>query len=82
MNAESRFLSKVDAWRSKDGGTWSDATPSFQMQVFEKGKLRIDLAFGHRYRYYDWASLTKIVFSTTSAMVAIEDNELKLRIKN
>ncbi|MBN8541377.1 MAG: serine hydrolase [Deltaproteobacteria bacterium] len=78
MSSESQFLSKLDAWRSQDGGTWSEATPSFQIQVFEKGKLQIDLAFGDRYRFYDWASLTKMVFSTTSAMMAIEDGELKL----
>ena len=78
MSSESQFLSKLDAWRSMDGGNWTDATPSFQIQVFEKGKLRIDLAFGDRYRFYDWASLTKIVFSTTSAMIAIEDGDLKL----
>lgn len=78
MSSENRFISKLDAWRSEDGGTWSEATPSFQIQLFEKGKLRIDLAFGDRYRFYDWASLTKIVFSTTSAMIAIEDGDLKL----
>lgn len=78
MNSESRFLTKLDAWRSQDGGCWSDATPSFQIQVFEKGKLRIDLAFGDRYRFYDWASLTKIVFSTTSAMIAVDDGDLNL----
>lgn len=78
MSSESRFLTKLDGWRSKDGGAWSDATPSFQIQVFDKGKLRIDLAFGDRYRFYDWASLTKIVFSTTSAMMAVDDGHLKL----
>ncbi len=78
MSSESRFLTKLDGWRSKDGGAWSDATPSFQIQVFDKGKLRIDLAFGDRYRFYDWASLTKIVFSTTSAMIAVDDGDLSL----
>jgi len=78
VTCESRFLTKLDAWRSQDGRGWSDATPSFQIQVFEKGKLQIDLAFGDRYRFYDWASLTKIVFSTTSAMIAVADGDLKL----
>lgn len=78
MSCESRFLASVENWRSADGRPWSDATPSFQIQVYEKGKLRIDLAFGDRYRFYDWASLTKIVFSTTSAMIAVDESDLSL----
>lgn len=78
MSVEGRFLARVQDWRSRDGESWEAATPSFQIQAFKKGKLKIDLAFGDRYRFYDWASLTKIVFSTTSAMIAVEDGDLAL----
>ncbi len=78
MSIESRFLAKLQDWRSLDGESWEAATPSFQIQAFQGGKLKIDLAFGDRYQLYDWASLTKIVFSTTSAMLAVQEGDLKL----
>lgn len=78
MSAESRFLAKLQDWRSADGESWEASTPSFQIQAFHNGKLKVDLAFGDRFQYYDWASLTKIVFSTTSAMMAVEEGDLNL----
>jgi CubicO group peptidase (beta-lactamase class C family) len=78
LKPEDDFLAKLQEWRSPDGESWDSATPTFQIQAFQKGKLRIDLAFGNRYRYYDWASLTKIVFATTSAMSCVEDGRIHL----
>lgn len=78
MSAESQFLARLHDWRSADGESWEAATPSFQIQAFQNGKLKIDLAFGDRYQFYDWASLTKVVFSTTSAMLALAERDLSL----
>ncbi|MBX9767441.1 MAG: beta-lactamase family protein [Bdellovibrionales bacterium] len=44
------------------------ATPGLKLQVYSKGVLAADLALGEVSTYYDWASLTKIVFSTTALM--------------
>ncbi|MBX9768309.1 MAG: serine hydrolase, partial [Bdellovibrionales bacterium] len=47
---------------------YRDATPGLKLQVFHEGKMLADIAMGETKPYYDWASLTKIVFSTTVLM--------------
>ena len=44
------------------------ATPSARMMVHAQGKLRLNLAWGDDFEFYDLASLTKIIFTTTSFM--------------
>jgi CubicO group peptidase (beta-lactamase class C family) len=44
------------------------ATPSLRVQVHHQGQLLANIALGDVRTYYDWASLTKIVFSTTAFM--------------
>lgn len=75
---ERRFLAALGEWRSKDGCRWQDATPSFQLQAYKDGRLVLDVDCGKTAKLYDWASLTKIVFSTTSAMLEIENGGLGL----
>ncbi len=48
------------------------ATPGFRLQVLQKGRLRADLSFGDAYRFYDLASLTKIMF-TASVFMRLTD---------
>ncbi len=63
---ESRFLEKL-------GDTWETATPGFCVQAFHRGKKIVDIEVGETYRYYDLASLTKIVFSATALMMKADE---------
>jgi len=47
---------------------WRSGTPGFRLQAYQSGRKKIDLALGQTYDFYDWASLTKIVFSATQMM--------------
>lgn len=77
---EKRFLSLLDQWRHpEDSSQWEEATPGFRLQAWEKGRLKIDVACGKTSPIYDWASLTKIVLSTTSAMIEVGEGDLSLR---
>lgn len=82
--AERRFLSKLDDWvypepAQGEFSQWEDATPGFRLQAWQGGRLKIDVACGKTSAIYDWASLTKIVFSTTSAMIETDEGDLGLR---
>jgi CubicO group peptidase (beta-lactamase class C family) len=68
---EARLLAAI-------GKSWQGATPGLRLQVHERGRLRADLALGKTYPFYDWASLTKIVFTVTAAMRAIEEKRIAL----
>lgn len=72
MNAVEKRL------RRAIGTSWEGATPGFLLQVHVRGRLRADLSFGETYLYYDWASLTKIVFSVTQVMGLVDDKRLDL----
>ncbi len=50
-------------------------TPGLVMQVHHKGRKKADLALGATYKYYDLASLTKIIF-TVSALMQLHDEKL------
>jgi CubicO group peptidase (beta-lactamase class C family) len=58
--------------------SWQGVTPGFQIQMFLKGQKKIDLSFGETYPYYDWASLTKIVFSASQLMMAYDEKRFRL----
>ena len=62
MSADLRFLEKLS-------DSWDGATEGLCVQAYVGGKKLIDVEVGKTYRYYDWASLTKIVFSTTAWML-------------
>lgn len=55
-----------------------EATPSLRIQAHLNGRKKIDFQFGDEWAFYDWASLTKIVFSVSSLMVAVDDGDLSL----
>lgn len=52
----------------KLGDHWQGATPGFCVQAYRTGKKVVDVEVGETFPYYDWASLTKIVFTTTAFM--------------
>lgn len=77
---EKKFLSRLEEWsHPTEGGHWTDATPGFRLQAWSQGRLKIDVACGATEPIYDWASLTKIVFSVSAAMIETADGDLDLR---
>lgn len=55
-----------------------EATPSLVAAVWQKGEPRGQIELGGKYKYYDLASVTKVVFTTTAVMVAYERKGLDL----
>ena len=53
--------------------------PGFCLQAFLKGQKILDMRFGKTYRFYDLASLTKIIFTTTYFMKAVEDKKISIK---
>lgn len=53
------------------------ATPGLCLQVYEKGKKQVDLRWGDHYRFYDLASLTKILFTATICARLVGQKKLK-----
>jgi CubicO group peptidase (beta-lactamase class C family) len=49
-----------------------DVTPGVQVRAFQAGKIVCDIALGQTYAYYDFASLTKIIFTVQAMMVAFD----------
>ncbi|HRK07214.1 MAG TPA: serine hydrolase [Pseudobdellovibrionaceae bacterium] len=69
---ESQVRQGILDWRSEGGEDWHAATPTLRVQAFHRGHKCVDLVLGEQFDYYDWASLTKIVFSVSSVMWASE----------
>ena len=53
----------------------------FCLQVFFRGQKITDLKFGKTYRFYDLASLTKIIFTTTYFMDAVDQKKIILNTR-
>lgn len=53
---------------AKLGGAWATATPGLRVQAYHRGRKIIDVEVGKTDPFYDWASLTKVVFTTTALM--------------
>lgn len=53
-------------------------TPGLQIQVHQLGKKVCDVSIGQTYPYYDFASLTKIIFTTPVLMKAFEEKRWSL----
>jgi CubicO group peptidase (beta-lactamase class C family) len=68
---EKLFLEKL-------GDAWKEATPGLVIQVYEAGRKKIDLELGETYKYYDWASLTKIVHTSTKIMNLVDEKKLNV----
>lgn len=57
------------------------ASPGVQLQVHQAGKKICDLAIGDTYAYYDFASLTKVVFTVQAMMKAFDEGKWDLKSK-
>lgn len=55
--------------------------PGFWLQAFYKGKKVANLKVGKTYNYYDFASITKVIFTTTYFMKAVTDKKVQLSQK-
>src|SRR5689334_1939677 len=53
-------------------------TPGLLIEVIHKGKLQAHINLGDTYRYYDLASLTKIIFSATAWMRWVSRSDFDL----
>lgn len=75
MNSfEKKFLEKL-------GESWEDATPGVCVQAYSKGRKILDLEVGKTYPYYDLASLTKVLFTTTALMDLYDQKRFRLNDK-
>ncbi len=71
---ETKFLNKL-------GDQWQGATPGFCVQAYHRGKKIVDIEVGETFEIYDWASVTKIVFTTTALMFRHDEKVLSLNDK-
>ncbi len=58
-------------WQAVDGNL-SGVTPGLCLQVVHRGRLIADIKMGRTWRYYDLASLTKIIFTVPMFMQLAE----------
>lgn len=56
----------------------AEVTPGFAVQAFHKGRKIIDQRWGKTWKYYDLASLTKIIFTVPWTMRAVEEKKISL----
>lgn len=72
------FAKKMDQFTRESG--YFDF-PGFKLQAFLEGDKIADVSVGKTYTYYDLASLTKIIFTTTYFMDAVDSKKLSLSQK-
>ena len=71
---ETNFLERL-------GDGWQSSTPGFKVQAFSKRKKVVDIEVGETFKYYDLASLTKLMFTTTRLMMLVDDKKLSLNMR-
>lgn len=72
-------LEKEISFRIQQSGDFD--FPSLKVQSYHRGCRILDLSIGKNYQYFDLASLTKIIFTTTYFMDAVATGKLKLTDK-
>lgn len=55
-----------------------EAAPGFRLLVAHKGHKVIDMSWGKTWLYYDLASLTKIIFTSTQMMILESQGKIKV----
>ena len=58
-----------------------DVTPGVQVRAFQNGKTVCDISLGQTYPYYDFASLTKIIFTVQAMMLGFDRGQWNLKTK-
>lgn len=72
---EKALLAKINL---ATGNQLIDFTPSLVMNVFLGGKKKAELRLGDHKKYYDLASLTKPIFTTSTYMRFVDEDRLTL----
>src|SRR5271154_253356 len=57
-------------------GDLAQYTSSLAIQATLNGRLKIDIRLGDKYKFYDLASLTKIIFATSAMMRLVDKNKI------
>lgn len=70
---ERRLKSKIETWAEDD---LKSITPSLQLRAYSQGRLKGELYLGKTYRFYDLASLTKIIFTLPLVMREVEKGNI------
>lgn len=64
------------AFLKKLGNSYLEATPGLRLQAFRRGKKILDIDVGKTHAIYDWASVTKLVFTDTALMFRRDEGVL------
>lgn len=76
MNAlEKKLKSLID---KETGGNLAAYTPSLDIEVYSKGRKTAKLQMGKPAKYYDLASLTKIIFTVSELMKLVDERKINL----
>lgn len=57
---------------------FKNITPGIKIQAWSRGQLKLDFSWGDVYKYYDLASLTKVIFTNSLIMRMVDEGNLKL----
>lgn len=76
MNA---FEKKLSSRIQSEVADLSEITPGVVIDVWERGRRRGLVRVGKTYKYYDLASLTKIIFTATAALHYFSDHRRELK---
>lgn len=55
-----------------------DITPGVMVRAYQNGRLICNISVGTTYAYYDYASLTKIIYTVQAMMLAFEEKKWNL----
>tara|TARA_B100001248_G_scaffold262672_1_gene260742 strand:+ start:13041 stop:14027 length:987 start_codon:yes stop_codon:yes gene_type:complete len=64
--------------KNLDSNTLKETSPAGEIMAFHRGELCFHQSWGKTYKYYDLASLTKILFTNDLLQMAIKQKLLKL----
>ena len=70
------MLTPESALAQRIGTSWEGKTPGFKLRVLLRGEVQVSLDVGVTYPLYDWASLTKMVLTTTLFMECVQEGLL------
>lgn len=73
------FEKKLSARIKSEIPDLSAITPGVVVEVWERGKKRGTVRAGKTYKYYDLASLTKIIFTATASLHYFSDHRRELK---
>jgi CubicO group peptidase (beta-lactamase class C family) len=72
-------MAKLDKkFLAKMGDEWKASTPSLRVQAYHGGRNVLDIGVGKVYRAYDWASVTKIAFTTAALMIKHDEKVFRV----